>query len=427
MTPATTLIPADLASHPFDGAAIARLAAALGAAAPAGNTIVTPLAQGPVRRAMPLLVIVHPGVLCGTYDSMLRERGGRDARLEIARLAADWRGDVVLVVGEGDGGLDAPATPGQEALAAVVDRVWSEQTTLLAPAFAEDLEHAADWLVAEMKADQRPFIKVTGGWADSGDGCVTILAARLRRHCLAVEVPTFTPALAQPDQPKGSKLRLHPSWAAALEPELAKPYMRELRDFIKGEIAAGRTIHPAPGRFFAALDATPLDCVKAVILGQDPYHGPGQAVGMAFAVPRGVKPPPSLQNIFRELNADLGLPHPGHGCLDGWASQGVLLLNSVLSVESGKAGSHAGRGWEGFTDAVIRAVDERRHGVAFVLWGSHAQKKGAHIDRKKHLVLEAPHPSPLSAHRGFFGSKPFSRINDYLRRHGASEIDWRLD
>jgi uracil-DNA glycosylase len=221
-----------------------------------------------------------------------------------------------------------------------------------------------------------------------------------------------------------SAIRLHESWRAVLQPEFDAAYMSELKAFILAERKAGKTIFPPAANWFAALDATPLDEVKVIILGQDPYHGPGQAHGLSFSVPHGVRMPPSLQNIYKEMEADLGTAPPGHGNLEHWASQGVLLLNSVLTVEAHQAGSHQGRGWEKFTDAVIRHIAERPEPAVFILWGSYAQKKAAFVDSQKHLVLKSAHPSPLSAHRGFFGSKPFSKANEFLIRNGMTAIDW---
>jgi uracil-DNA glycosylase len=220
--------------------------------------------------------------------------------------------------------------------------------------------------------------------------------------------------------------RLHPSWLAAIGEEFDKPYMADLKGFIAAELRGGKTIHPEPEEFFAALDATPLDRVRAVIVGQDPYHGPGQAHGLSFSVRRGVAKPPSLRNIFRELRDDLGVPEPPHGCLAAWAAQGVLMLNAVLSVEDGRPASHAERGWETFTDAVIRAVNDRPGHVAFVLWGAYAQRKGRGVDASRHLVVASRHPSPFSAADGFFGSRPFSKVNAFLRGKGAGEIDWAV-
>jgi len=222
------------------------------------------------------------------------------------------------------------------------------------------------------------------------------------------------------------KIRLEPSWRSVLSAEFEKPYMKALRAFLVEEARQGKLVYPKPSDFFAALDQAPIAKVKVVILGQDPYHGPGQAHGLSFSVPPGVPPPPSLKNIFKELKSDLGINEPDHGCLKAWAQRGVLLLNATLSVQAGLAGSHQGKGWELFTDAVIQHLNQHRSGLAFVLWGSYAQKKGALIDRTKHFVIESPHPSPLSAHRGFLGSKPFSKINSYLQKTGQGTIDWSL-
>ena len=222
------------------------------------------------------------------------------------------------------------------------------------------------------------------------------------------------------------RVRLHDSWKRPLADILRGETMQQLGGFLREQRARGRTIHPPAGRIFAALDATPLERVKVVILGQDPYHGPGQAHGLSFSVPRGVPAPPSLLNIFAELKRDLGLPVPRHGCLEAWAERGVLLLNAVLTVEAGRAGSHAGKGWEAFTDAVIDLVNREREQCVFLLWGAYAQKKGALIDRMRHAVLRAPHPSPLSAHRGFIGCGHFSAANRYLQGGGGDPVDWRL-
>jgi uracil-DNA glycosylase len=222
------------------------------------------------------------------------------------------------------------------------------------------------------------------------------------------------------------KIQLEPSWKAHLLPEFSKPYMADLKAFLRQEAQAKRAIYPRRSEFFAALNHTPFDKVKVVILGQDPYHGPGQAHGLSFSVRPGVDVPPSLLNIFKELEADLGVARPKHGFLESWADQGVLLLNATLSVRANQAGSHQKKGWEQFTDAVIRHLNDEREGIVFVLWGSYAQKKGEFIDTKKHLVLKAPHPSPLSAHRGFFGSRPFSKINEFLKSRGVKPIDWSL-
>jgi uracil-DNA glycosylase len=222
------------------------------------------------------------------------------------------------------------------------------------------------------------------------------------------------------------EIRLESSWKRHLLSEFHKDYMRDLRQFIKAEMNAKKRIFPRPSEYFAALDATPFDAVKVVILGQDPYHGPGQAHGLCFSVREGIAVPPSLQNIFKELQKDVGFQIPAHGCLTKWAQQGVLLLNATLSVEAGLAGSHQGRGWELFTDRIIAVLNAERKHLVFLLWGSFAQKKGAQIDETRHLVLRAPHPSPLSAHRGFFGSRPFSQANTYLVRHGEKPIDWQI-
>jgi len=219
---------------------------------------------------------------------------------------------------------------------------------------------------------------------------------------------------------------LHESWKSRLAPALAAPSMQALRAFLIEQRAHGATIHPPPARIFAALDATPFDAVKVVILGQDPYHGPGQAHGLSFSVPPGIAVPPSLANIFNELRRDLGIQPPDHGCLLPWARQGVLLLNAVLSVEAGRAGSHQGRGWEAFTDDVIARLSAEREGLVFMLWGSYAQAKGRIIDRGRHAVLKAPHPSPLSAYRGFIGCGHFSAANRYLEGRGATPVDWSL-
>jgi uracil-DNA glycosylase len=221
-------------------------------------------------------------------------------------------------------------------------------------------------------------------------------------------------------------IQLHPEWLEAIGGEFEKDYMRRLKRFLVERKQAGATIYPPGSQIFNALNSTPLSKVKAVILGQDPYHGPGQAHGLCFSVQKGVRPPPSLVNIFKEIEFDLGYRPPAHGCLQAWADRGVLLLNAVLTVEKGNAGSHQGKGWEQFTDAAVRAVNEQRDNVVFLLWGSHAQKKGAGIDRRRHLVLKAPHPSPLSAHRGFLGCRHFSKANEWLQSRGVEPIDWSL-
>jgi uracil-DNA glycosylase len=222
------------------------------------------------------------------------------------------------------------------------------------------------------------------------------------------------------------KLKLDPSWKARVGDLFERPEMRNLSEFLRAEQKAGKTIYPAPRRIFAALDATPFEQVKVVILGQDPYHGPDQAHGLCFSVLPGVQAPPSLLNIFAEIKRDLHIAPPDHGCLVPWARQGVLLLNSVLTVERGLAGSHQGKGWEGFTDAVVDRLNREREGLVFLLWGSYAQAKGKLIDTSRHRVLKAPHPSPLSAHRGFIGCGHFSLTNSWLADHQMSPIDWRL-
>lgn len=222
------------------------------------------------------------------------------------------------------------------------------------------------------------------------------------------------------------RVQLEASWKALLQPEFEREYMRQLRAFLLQEKQAGKQVYPAGKDMFNALNSTPFDRVRVVILGQDPYHGPGQAHGLCFSVQQGVEIPPSLRNIYKELASDLGVVPARHGCLQSWASQGVLLLNAVLSVEAGRAGSHQGRGWEQFTDRIIALLNERREHLVFMLWGSHAQKKGQFIDRSRHLVLESPHPSPLSASRGFLGNRHFSRANQYLLAHGRDAVDWRV-
>jgi uracil-DNA glycosylase len=219
-------------------------------------------------------------------------------------------------------------------------------------------------------------------------------------------------------------VKLEPGWMGAVGGEFEQPYMKALKTFLSGEKTRGRVIYPKGGEIFNALNLTPLDSAEVVILGQDPYHGPDQAHGLAFSVRAGVALPPSLVNIYKEIEASLGVKMPRKGDLTGWAKQGVLLLNATLTVEAANAGSHQGKGWEKFTDAIVRALNERRQHLVFMLWGSYAQKKGAFIDRKKHLVLEAPHPSPLSAHRGFLGCGHFKKANDYLAAQKRAPIDW---
>lgn len=221
-------------------------------------------------------------------------------------------------------------------------------------------------------------------------------------------------------------IKLHPSWLEAVGAEFQQEYMQSLRGFLRERMAAGATVYPRPAQWFNALNTTPLPDVKVVILGQDPYHGPDQAHGLCFSVQPPVPPPPSLVNIYKELNSDLGLTIPTHGCLTSWAQQGVLLLNSVLTVEQGQAGAHQGKGWERFTDAVIGAVNRECEGVVFLLWGAYAQKKGQLVDTSRHCVLKAPHPSPLSAHRGFLGCRHFSQANAYLQSRGAEPVNWEL-
>jgi uracil-DNA glycosylase len=221
-------------------------------------------------------------------------------------------------------------------------------------------------------------------------------------------------------------VKLDESWRGPLADEFAHPRMAALKAFLLAEKAAGKRIFPAGSEWFRALDLTPLDSVRVVILGQDPYHGPGQAHGLCFSVRPGVPPPPSLVNIYKELKTDLGIVPPRHGFLEPWAKQGVLLLNSVLTVERAQAASHRGRGWEEFTDAVVRLVNDRRDPVVFLLWGSYAQKKAGFVDRSRHLVLAAPHPSPLSAYNGFFGCRHFSQANAFLESKGLAPINWAL-
>jgi len=221
-------------------------------------------------------------------------------------------------------------------------------------------------------------------------------------------------------------VKMEASWKALLGEEFAKPYMQELKSFLVEEKRAGKEIYPLGCDYFNAFNLTPVGNVKVVILGQDPYHGPGQAHGLCFSVRPGVKMPPSLVNIFKELSTDLGVGMPDHGCLIPWVRQGVFLLNSVLTVEKGMAASHQNRGWERFTDRVIFLLNEKQENLVFLLWGSYAQKKGSIIDPRRHLVLRSVHPSPLSAHRGFMGCRHFSRANSYLAENGKEQIDWRL-
>jgi uracil-DNA glycosylase len=224
------------------------------------------------------------------------------------------------------------------------------------------------------------------------------------------------------------QIRLEASWKQALAGEFSKDYMRELRAFLGQEKRARKVIYPPGKEIFHALDMTPLPDVKVVVIGQDPYHGPGQAHGLCFSVRPGVPQPPSLMNICKEINAEYAADgkqlDTQHGCLEPWARQGVLLLNAVLTVERGRAGAHQGKGWEAFTDAVVEVLNRQRENLVFMLWGSYAQKKGAIVDRNRHCVLAAPHPSPLSAHRGFFGCNHFRLANEYLEQHGHTPINW---
>jgi uracil-DNA glycosylase len=225
-----------------------------------------------------------------------------------------------------------------------------------------------------------------------------------------------------------AQIQLEPGWKSHLSDEFQKPYMAELKDFLRRELAGRKLIYPKGKEYFNAFNSTPFEKVKVVMLGQDPYHGPNQAHGLCFSVPSGIDIPPSLVNIFKEIQSDLGLSpeHFPHGNLQSWADQGVLLLNSVLTVGAGRPAAHQGKGWETFTDRAIAELNERKENVVFMLWGSYAQKKGAVIDGSRHLVLTAPHPSPLSAHRGFLGCRHFSKANAYLVAHGLAPIDWRL-
>jgi uracil-DNA glycosylase len=222
------------------------------------------------------------------------------------------------------------------------------------------------------------------------------------------------------------RIKLEASWKQHVGAWLLQPEMQSLSAFLRERKAAGARIYPPGPQIFAAFEATPFDAVKVVMLGQDPYHGPGQAHGLCFSVRPGVPVPPSLLNIYKEIQADLGIAPPDHGCLLPWARQGVLLLNAVLTVEDGRAGAHQGKGWEAFTDQVIQTLSREREGLVFLLWGAYAQAKGKVIDTRRHRVLRAPHPSPLSAHRGFMGCGHFSAVNRYLQERGQGSIDWRL-
>lgn len=223
-----------------------------------------------------------------------------------------------------------------------------------------------------------------------------------------------------------AKIRLESTWKEALSDEFEQPYMQEMADFLRAEKSAGKQIFPPSGLIFNALDLTPLPEVKVVILGQDPYHGAGQAHGLSFSVPVGVPAPPSLVNVFKELQRDLNVPMAEHGCLEAWAKQGVLLLNTTLTVEAGQAGSHAKLGWQRFTERVLQEINAQREHVVFMLWGAHARAKEALLDPKKHLILTSAHPSPLSAYRGFVGNGHFSRCNKFLQQVGRTPIQWAL-
>lgn len=221
----------------------------------------------------------------------------------------------------------------------------------------------------------------------------------------------------------GADVRIEPSWKKVLQEEFSKEYFAKLSSYVKDEYKKGG-VYPPPKYIFRAFDLTPFDTVKVVILGQDPYHGAGQANGLCFAVGKGTPMPPSLQNIYKELGADLGPSVIEMGDLERWATQGVLLLNATLTVRAATPGSHQKKGWEEFTDAVIQTLSSKREHIVFILWGNYAKQKGAHIDRSKHLVIESPHPSPFSAHSGFFGSKPFSKTNEYLQKTNQKLINW---
>ncbi len=221
-------------------------------------------------------------------------------------------------------------------------------------------------------------------------------------------------------------VQIEPSWQKVLAPEFDKPYFAGIVHFLKNEKAAGKEIYPAGPLIFNAFNLTPFDQVKAVLIGQDPYHGYGQAHGLSFSVPPGIKPPPSLMNMYKELKDDLGIDAPAHGCLEHWARQGLLMLNASLTVAAATPMSHSKIGWEQFTDAVIRTVSDQKEGVVFILWGRFAQQKEILIDKNKHFVLKAAHPSPFSAYNGFFGSKPYSRTNELLTQQGKEPINWTL-
>lgn len=227
-------------------------------------------------------------------------------------------------------------------------------------------------------------------------------------------------------QHSNKEINIEDSWKAILKAEFEKPYFLEITRFLKSEKAAGKTIYPSGPHIFNAFNSTPFQKVKVVILGQDPYHGEGQAHGLCFSVQKGIKPPPSLVNIYKEMKSDLGLEAPSHGCLQAWAEQGVFLLNAMLTVEKDQPASHQKIGWQNFTDAAIQKLSDERENLVFILWGAFAQQKSLLIDNSKHLVLKSPHPSPFSADKGFFGSKPFSKTNEYLKKNNLPIVNWQL-
>jgi uracil-DNA glycosylase len=251
-------------------------------------------------------------------------------------------------------------------------------------------------------------------------------AGRYPAQKAPAEVGPNAPAEVRPNAPAEVRPEIEESWKQVLLPEFQAPYFHELKNFLLEEKKRFRVFPPGP-MIFSAFNRTPFDKVRVILLGQDPYHGPGQAHGLCFSVNKGIPKPPSLVNIFKELQSDLGIPVPAHGNLESWASQGVLLLNATLTVRAHQAGSHQNKGWEQFTDAAIRALSDKRTGLVFLLWGSYAQAKQALIDMGKHHVLKAPHPSPLSASRGFFGCRHFSLANKLLSQQGLQEIDWRIN
>ncbi|KAG1274575.1 hypothetical protein G6F65_010393 [Rhizopus arrhizus] len=264
---------------------------------------------------------------------------------------------------------------------------------------------------------QRPGAQADRRTAAGYQGAVPAAAGPIER---------WTPDSMMDEVADTPTIQLEPSWKQHVGDYLLQPQMRELSSFLRQRKASGAAVFPPGPQLFAAFDATPFEQVKVVILGQDPYHGRGQAHGLSFSVPPGVPVPPSLLNIYKEIESDLGIPRPDHGCLIPWAQRGVLLLNAVLTVEEGKAGAHQGRGWEGFTDHVVDVLNREREGLVFMLWGAYAQQKGKVIDTRRHRVLKSPHPSPLSAHRGFLGCRHFSMANEYLQRRGQAPIDWSL-